>query len=157
MSTTLDCDSTAEAVIVLTRIFDAPRETVWQALTDPRHVSIWFGGQGFTNPRCEMDVRVGGQWHHVMRAPDGSEYPIDSVYLEVTPPERLVWTAVEDTGGGKPAPINTVTLEDLGGRTKWTMVAKFKSIHDRDIAVGMGFGQMVAQGVERLAEHLKTM
>jgi uncharacterized protein YndB with AHSA1/START domain len=90
MSTT-DLSPPDDAVILLTRIYDAPRDLVWEAITDPRHVAQWYGGDGFTNPVCEMDLRVGGLWRHVMRAPSGMEFPIDSIFLEVSPPERLVW------------------------------------------------------------------
>src|SRR5258708_17136866 len=92
MLTSLDAESATDAVIVLTRLYDAPRELVWKAITDPRHVAQWYGGQGFSSPVCEMDVRPGGQWRHVMRAPNGMEFPVNSVFIEVTPPERLGWT-----------------------------------------------------------------
>ena len=58
-----------EAVIVMTRIYEAPRDLVWEVITEPRHVAQWWGGPGFSNPVCEMDVRPGGLWRHVMRFP----------------------------------------------------------------------------------------
>ena len=75
----------------LEREFDAPRDLVWMAFADPYHLSQWWGPKGFTNPVCELDLRPGGKWHHVMRGPDGREYPTDSVFIEVTPPERIVY------------------------------------------------------------------
>jgi uncharacterized protein YndB with AHSA1/START domain len=160
MLTSIDTDSATDAVIVLTRLYDAPRETVWKAITDPRHVAQWFGGEGFSSPVCEMDVRPGGHWRHVMRAPNGMEFPVNSVFLEVVQPERLVWTS-EDAeaaaAAGKPVNVTTVTLEPLGAQTRWTMEARFGSLTDRDLAVRMGFGQMVAQGSERMSALLATL
>lgn len=159
MQTTVDAASTDTAVILITRIYDAPRALVWTALTDPAHVAAWYGGEGFSSPVCEMDVRPGGLWRHVMRAPNGMEFGIDSVFTEVVPPERLVWTsaAKDRPSGGPPVAVNTVTLEDLGGKTRWTLEARFESLADRDLSVRMGFGHMVSQGAERLAAHLETM
>jgi uncharacterized protein YndB with AHSA1/START domain len=146
-------------VIVITRMFDAPRERVWKAITDPKHVGQWYGGQGFTNPVCEMDVRPGGIWRQVMQAPNGAQFTINSVFLEVVEPERLVWTTTKDENRN-PAPptaVNTVTLEERGVQTKWTLVARFNSIEERDITAGMGFGHMISQSAERMAEYLKTL
>jgi uncharacterized protein YndB with AHSA1/START domain len=159
VTSTIDVSSPNEPVIVITRLFDAPRVLVWKAITDPRHVAQWYGGHGFTNPVCEMDVRPGGTWRQVMKAPNGAEFTIDSVFLEVVEPERLVWTNAnsESRQPGPPTAINTVTLEDRGDQTKWTLVARFNSIEERDMTVGMGFGHMVSQGAERMAEYLKTL
>lgn len=147
-----------EAVIVVSRVFDAPRPLVWKAFTDPAHVAQWYGGHGFTNPSVEMDVRPGGLWKHVMRAPNGYEFTITLIFLEVIEPEKLVWTNAVDSGpGGPPTALNTNTFEALGERTKWTLVAAFKSLSDRDLSIQMGFGGMVEQGAERLADYLTTL
>jgi uncharacterized protein YndB with AHSA1/START domain len=160
MLTSIDADSSTEAVIVLTRLYDAPRELVWNAITDPRHVAQWFGGEGFSSPVCEMDVRPGGHWRHVMRAPNGMEFPINSVFVEVLPPERLVWTSEDPdaaAAAGKPVNVTTVTLEDRGAQTHWKMEARFGSLAGRDLAIRMGFGNLVAQGAERMAALLSTL
>lgn len=142
--------SKTEATIVMTRTFNAPREKLWAALTVPEHVKRWYGGEGFSNPVCEMDVREGGLWHHVMRTPDGFEIALDMVYLEVDPPQKLVWRHVDF---GKPSAFplseNTVTMEDLGARTAWKMVARFVSFDDRERANAMGFGDTLRVGCER--------
>jgi uncharacterized protein YndB with AHSA1/START domain len=155
----VDATSPNEPVIVVTRMFDASRELVWNAITDPKHVAQWYGGQGFTNPVCEMDVRPGGIWRQVMQAPNGAQFTINSVFLEVVEPERLVWKTTNDENR-KPAPpttVNTVTLEARGVQTKWTLIAHFDSVEERDRAAGMGFGHMVSQGAERMAEVIKTL
>jgi uncharacterized protein YndB with AHSA1/START domain len=160
MVTSLTADSAADAVIVLTRLYDAPRALVWEAITNPGHVAQWYGGEGFSSPVCDMDVRVGGHWNHIMRAPNGMEFPVNSVFLEVVPPERLVWTAADAEGAaanGKPVNVTTVTLEDRGAQTFWTMEARFGSLADRDLAVRMGFGNIVSQGSERIAALLARL
>ncbi len=148
-----------EAIIVMSRTFDAPREVVWTAFTTPKHVAKWYGGHGFGNPVCEMDVRPGGLWRHVMRTPDGSEYKMEFIFVEVVKPERLVW---KNARAGKPPPgqlnvLNTVTLEEAGAKTEWKLVARFDSLADRDIAVTKGFASMIAQGSDKLNDIVRTL
>jgi len=148
--------SPTEPTITMTRVFDAPREDVWEAFTDPANVAQWFGGEGFVSPVCTMDVRPGGLWNHVMRAPNGAEFRIDSVFLEVVPPELLVWKNAVDVKaqGGPPNVMQSIRLEALGSKTRMTLVATFGSLADRDISAKMGFAEMVRQGIERLATLL---
>jgi uncharacterized protein YndB with AHSA1/START domain len=81
----------AKAELVLTRTFDAPRDLVFKAWTDPKHLAQWWGPRGFTTEIREMDVKPGGAWHYTMHAPDGNEYAFDGVYVEVVELERLVF------------------------------------------------------------------
>jgi len=159
VTTAIDTGSPSEPIIVITRIFDAARQLVWRAITDPKHVAQWYGGQGFTNPVCEMDVRPGGLWRHIMQAPNGAQFTINCVFVEVVEPERLVWRTVKDEKRqpAPPAAVHTITLEEYGKQTKWTLVARFDSLEDRDITARMGFGAMIGQGLERMAEYLKTL
>jgi uncharacterized protein YndB with AHSA1/START domain len=149
----------AEPTIVMTRVYDAPRSLVWTASTEPRHVKKWWGGPGFENPVCEMDLRPGGKWHHVMRFPDGKELTMDFVFIEIEAPARLVWEHADHGkhAGGPPTARLTVTLEDLGARTRWTMVARFGSIAERDAAVDFGFTMPIVASNERLTAYLPTM
>jgi uncharacterized protein YndB with AHSA1/START domain len=150
---------TGEPTIVMTRVYDAPRDLVWQAMTEAKHVRQWWGGPGFSNPVCEMDVRPGGHWNHVMRFPDGRELHMAFVFLEVKKPERFVWqhTDYGQRKDGLPATHTTVTFDDLGGKTRWTMVARFLSVEDRDAAVGFGFSRPIEASNDRLVEYLKTI
>ena len=159
MTATIDVSTPDRPVIVITRDLDAPRELVWQVITDPKHVALWYGGPGFTNPVCEMDLRPGGIWHHVMRAPDGTRYTIESVFEEVVAPERLVWRTIQDPNRKPPPPTshNTITLEARGQQTRWKLVSLFDSMADRDLAARMGFGQMIAMGTDRMAAHLISL
>lgn len=148
--------ASTEPLITITRIFDAPRRSVWEAFTNPDYVAQWFGGDGFTNPVCEMDLRPGGIWRHVMRAPNGAEFSIDSVFLEVVEPERIVWKNAFDVQsmGGPPSVTQSVTFDTVGNQTKLTLVASFATLADRDVSAKMGFAEMVKQGIERLAAVL---
>ena len=160
MKLDIDGSSTEAAVIVMRRTFDAPRDVVWAAFTDPKHVAQWYGGHGFTNPVCEMDVRPGGRWRHVMRTPDGTEFPMEFVFLEVVKPERLVWTNADHGKGPGPGPhhnVMTVTLEEAGRQTKWKLVTRFQSFADRELAQRIGFTTVLAEGTEKLNALLQTL
>src|SRR5258708_29275739 len=95
----------AERELVITRIFDAPRELVFKVWTDPKHLAQWWGPQGFTNPVCEIDLRPGGALRIVMRAPDGAEHPMTGIYREIVAPERLGFPTlpVHSAGTSPPA------------------------------------------------------
>ena len=151
--------SATEPTIVMSRIYDAPRSLVWEAITEPKHVRQWWGGPGFSNPVCEMDVRPGGLWTHVMRFPDGHELHLSFVFLEVEKPTRLVWQSADHDRrkGGPPSSTITVTLEDLGPRTAWKMVARFCSVADRDAAVSLGFTGPIESSSDHLVDHLKKL
>ena len=88
MSAAVETATYGEGTVTLTRVFDAPRALVWKAWTDLKMMARWFGPRGFTNPVCELDVRVGGSLRIVMRGPDGNDYPMKGVFREVIAPER---------------------------------------------------------------------
>ena len=116
----------AQQELVMTRIFDAPREVVFKAWTDPERLKLWWGPTGFTNPVCELDVRPGGAIRIHMRAPNGVVYPMTGVYREIVEPERLVFisAALDDKGIPLFEILNTVTFAEHGGKTKLTVHAK---------------------------------
>lgn len=144
----------------LEREFNAPRELVWMAFADPYHLSQWWGPKGFTNPVCEIDLRAGGKWHHVMRGPDGKDYPTDSVFIEVTPPERIVYrnaAATAEVFGNNPPPsfVRVITLDDLGnGRTRLTLNAYFDTAEQKDAVIRRGFREGVLESFDKLTAHL---
>jgi uncharacterized protein YndB with AHSA1/START domain len=150
----------ADREIVITRVVGAPRELVWQAMTDPKHVIHWWGPRGFSTTIEEMDVRPGGVWNHVMRGPDGVEYPNRSVFTEVTKPERLVFA---HGGGREGAPgvdfVATWTFEIIdAAQTKVTIRMIFPTAAARDTVVKeYGAIEGGKQTLERLAEHLPKM
>src|SRR3954462_6873188 len=106
--------------VTLVRTFDAPRELVWRAWTDPKMLARWWGPKDFTNPVCEADVRVGGKLLIHMQAPDGTVYPMTGKFDEVAEPECLVFRSVplDRHGAALLETLTTVTFHDVGGRTK---------------------------------------
>jgi uncharacterized protein YndB with AHSA1/START domain len=140
--------------VTLTRIFDAPRALVWKAWTDPAMLARWWGPHGFTNPVCEADVRVGGKILIHMRAPDGTVHPMTGTFDEVAEPECLVFRAVpvDKSGTALLESLTTVTLHDLGGRTKVIVHASAAPL--QPIAEGMLKGMQAGwtQSLERLEQ-----
>lgn len=147
--------------IVTTRTFDAPRELVFAAWSDPDRIAQWWGPNGFTTTTSEFDMRPGGVWRFVMHGPDGTDYQNRIVFEEVVRPERLVYSHCGDGGAGDVEPVefrNTVTFEDLGGRTRLTMRAVLPSAEERDrVAREHGAVEGAEQTLARLAEHLAEM
>ena len=147
----------AKRDLVITRIFDAPRELVFKAWTDPKHVAQWWGPKGFTNPVCELDVRPGGAIRIDMRGPDGVVYPMKGVFHEIVEPERLVVTtsALEDEEGNPALEVlNTVTFTEHNGKTKVTMQAVVVKSAPEAAAALKGMEEGWRQSLDRLAEHL---
>ena len=106
--------------VVIPRFFKAPRELVFKAWTDPKHLKAWWGPGGFTNPRCEWDPRPGGAIRIDMRGPNGVIYPMGGVCKEVVPPEKLVFTSgpIDEKGNFLFEVLNTVTFADAKGGTE---------------------------------------
>ena len=102
--------------LVITRVFDAPRDLVWRAWSEREHATQW-GPRGFTTPEREMDLRPGGAWHARMISPDGQEFRQHGIVLDVVPPERLVFTFVWDASPDEEMLI-TVTLAERGEQTE---------------------------------------
>jgi uncharacterized protein YndB with AHSA1/START domain len=144
--------------ILLTRVFDAPRELVFKVWTDPEHVGRWWGPRGFTNTIHEMDVRPGGVWRFTMHGPDGVDYLNKIVFIEVVRPERLVY----DHGGGEEGDSErfhaTITFAEEGGKTRVTMRTLFASAAERERVVrehnAIEGGN---QTLDRLGEYLAKL
>ncbi len=142
--------STADRELSETRIYDAPRELVWKAWTEPEHLANWWGPDGFTNTIHEMDVRPGGAWNLVMHGPDGRDYDNRMIYVEVVKPERIVYDHTSH-----PLFRATVTFEDLAGKTRLTMRMVFESTESRDQTVKVfKADEGLIQTLSRLAEQL---
>jgi uncharacterized protein YndB with AHSA1/START domain len=144
----------AEREISLTRVFDAPRELVFDAWTHPEQVVHWWGPRGFTTTIHEMDVRPGGVWRFTMHGPDGADYPNRVVFVEVIKPERLVYDHGPEGQSEMKEFHVTVTFADDDGKTRTTLRMVFGSADERDRAVEFGALEGGKQTLERLAEHL---
>lgn len=143
--------------IVVSRWFDAARDRVWAAWTDPARIVEWWGPRGFTTTIHEMDVQPGGIWRHTMHGPDGVDYPNLTRFVEVEEPERIVYT---NTGGPEGGPTTsfegTWTFEVEDGGTRLTLRLAFDSDEDRDAAVRFGALEGGEQTLARLADTLES-
>jgi uncharacterized protein YndB with AHSA1/START domain len=141
--------------LVFERVFDAPRDLVWKVLTDPARITNWWGPRGYTTTVVEMDVRPGGRWRWINHTTGGEDAPFKGEYLEVVPPERIVQTQIFDVPGfDDHVAISTMTLEDLGGRTKLVARSTFPSIEDLQGALAQGMIGGALQTYDRLAEEI---
>ena len=117
--------NTSDQEIVSIRVLNFPREVVFKAYTDPDQLVKWWGPKGFTNTFHEFDLRVGGAWRFIMHSPDGKNYPNEAVFVEITPPERLVFDHVS-----LPKFRVTITFEALGQKTRVTFRQRFGSAEE---------------------------
>ena len=141
------------------RVFDAPRELVWKAWTDPQHIMQWWGPHGFSNSSCESDLRVGGSFRLDMCAPDGNIYPCQGVFREIVEPERIVYDSSADEShpcgaGLPPRSLVTVTFAEQNGKTTLTLHARFESEARRDAANAAGFSSSWGECLVRLEDFL---
>lgn len=147
----------AEREIVLTRVFNAPRELLFQVWTEPEHMARWWGPRSFTNPICEMDVRPGGAYRIVMRAPDGHEYPCQGVYREVSRPEKLVFTnnAIGPDGNPVIEGLTSVHFSEEQGKTTLTLRTRGKAVVEFARAYLSGMEAGWAQSLDKLEEEVQ--
>jgi len=143
----------------ITRVFDAPRELVFKAWTETSHMAQWWGPKGFTNPVCELDVRVGGAIRIHMRAPDGVVYPMTGVFQEIVEPERLVFvsSALDADGKSMFDILNTVLFAEQRGKTTLTLQARVISATALAPQYLKGMEMGWTQSLDRLAEKLANM
>jgi uncharacterized protein YndB with AHSA1/START domain len=143
--------------IVLSRVFNAPRELVFEAHSKREHVERWWGPRGYTLPVCDLDFRPGGKWRFVSRSPDGQEDAFRGEFREIVPPERIVWT-FEWEGLPGHISVETLVFEEIeGGKTRLIGTSVFDSKEDRDGMVESGMEEGAAETWDRLAEHLESM
>jgi uncharacterized protein YndB with AHSA1/START domain len=158
--TTISTPSDRE--FVMERIFDAPRELVWQVWTQPEHLKQWWGPKDWTLPVCKVDLRPGGVWHYCMRGPNGEESWGKTVYREIVAPTRLVYSdSFSDEAGnvvaGMPEMVITLTFEELDGKTKVTARTQFASAADLQSILDMGVAEGATETWDRLERYLATI
>jgi uncharacterized protein YndB with AHSA1/START domain len=154
----IDIESEPQAIIAV-REFDAPRELVFQAWTDPAHLSQWWGPDGFTTTTGAFDMRPGGVWRFVMHGPDGRDYDNRITFDEIVTPERIRY---HHGGGDDVEPVQlrtTVTFDDLGhSRTRVTLHAVFPSAAVRDRVIkDYGADKGAVQTLARLADYVSKL
>ncbi len=149
----------ADDELTITRTFNAPRELVWRAWTDPAQIMQWWGPQGFSNERCEAALQTGGHFHLEMRAPDGNVYPCLGNYREIVAPERLVFeSTAEDThpcgAGLPPHALVTITLAENNGKTTLTLHTRFASAERKQAAADARYVTSWEEALVRLSKYL---
>jgi uncharacterized protein YndB with AHSA1/START domain len=147
---TLTVTTPTDRQIVLTRVFDAPRRMVFDALTKPELLKRWFGARGWHLVVCEVDLRVGGAWRFVSRGPDGTELGHGGVYSVVLPPDRLVYTESFDDQSYPGESVITHVLVEQNARTTLTSTLLYASREGRDIVLSYPMQRGVAEGYDRL-------
>jgi uncharacterized protein YndB with AHSA1/START domain len=146
--------------LVLTRILNAPRASVYRAWTDPELLKKWFAPLPWTTPKAVMDVRPGGSSLIVMRSPEGQEFPNRGVYLDVVKNERLVFTDAFVSAwepSEKAFMVGTISFEDHNGGTRYTARVQHWSAGDRDAHEKMGFFDGWGRCTDQLAALAATL
>jgi len=143
--------------IVLTRVFDAPRELVFRTYTDPATIGEWWGPRSMTTTVDRMEVKKGGVWRFVQHESNGTEHAHNGVYHEVTAPERLVNTYEYEGFPGSVGLVTTMFEELPGGKTKFTEVTLYPSAEARDGVLQSGMTEGAAELFDRLEEYMAKL
>ena len=146
----------SEREVVITRIFDAPREKVFSASTDPDLIPQWWGPERFTTTVEKMDVRPGGAWRFIQHDREGNAFAFHGIYREVVPAEREVHT-FEFEGMPGHVLLETSVFEDLDGRTKLSVTDLFQTVEDRDGMFLSGMKEGSTESMNRLEKLLKKI
>jgi uncharacterized protein YndB with AHSA1/START domain len=145
--------------LTITRLFNAPRDLVWNAWTAPEHIMQWWGPKGFSNASCEVDLRVGGCFHLEMCAPDGNTYPCTGIYREIKKPERIVYNSTADEShpcgaGLPPRSLVTITFAEHDNQTTLTLHTQFETVARKEAANQSGFSSSWNEALDRLAQFI---
>ncbi|XID94477.1 SRPBCC domain-containing protein [Paenibacillaceae bacterium WGS1546] len=158
-----------DRILVLERVFDAPRELVFTMFKEPEHLKHWWGPEGWDLPVCKMDFRPGGVWHYCMKCVDrdqGEFYGMESwgkgVYKEIVEPEKIIYTDYfSDAEGNEDdtMPSTEITMEfiDLGGKTKLISRSEYVSAETLQRVMDMGALEGITQTWDRLEERLNAV
>jgi uncharacterized protein YndB with AHSA1/START domain len=152
-SDTFKVTTPADREIVLSRLFDAPRRLVWEAMTKPEHIKRWWGnlGEGYDVPVCEVDLRVGGSWRFSNRMPSGELATFYGTYHEIAPPDRIVFTEIFEPYPDSPSTVTAVFTEE-NGKTRMTVTAEYASKDVRDMVLSTGMERGAALSYDHLEE-----
>ncbi|MBK8135862.1 MAG: SRPBCC family protein [Chloroflexi bacterium] len=142
--------------ILMTRDFDAPRDLVFRAYTDPDLVPRWWGPRYVTTIVDTMEAKPGGRWRYVQSSQDGAEYGFHGVYHDVQAPERIVYT-FEFEGMPGHVLLETLTFEEVDGKTRLTDLAVFQTVEARDGMVAAGMEGGATESWDRFEDLLKTL
>lgn len=137
--------------IIMTRVFNAPKDVVYKAIVDPLLIPNWWGPRELETIVDTLEARPGGKWRFLNRDTDGTEYAFHGVFHDAVEPDRVVWT-FEFEGAPGHVNLETVTLEETDGKTKYTSVSVAGSVEERDAIVQSGMESGARETMDRLAE-----
>jgi uncharacterized protein YndB with AHSA1/START domain len=152
----LEVTTPSDREIVMTRVFDAPRDLVFEAHSSCEHLSHWWGPRKYEVTSCDVDFRPGGAWRIVHRGPDGEEHGFRGEYREIVPPERIEWTFEYEGWPGQVA-VETLTLDERDGKTTLTSTSVHDSVEARDAMLESGMEEGAAETMDRLDEYLEVL
>lgn len=151
---TLQVTTPSDREVVMTRVFDASRQMVFDAFTKPELLKRWFGPRGWSLVECEVDLRVGGGFRFVMRGPDGRDMGMRGVYREIAAPDRSVHVESFDDFPGES--VVTAVMTENAGKTTLTATVLYESKEIRDAVLKSGMEHGAAESYDKLAEALAT-
>jgi uncharacterized protein YndB with AHSA1/START domain len=156
-SDTFQATTPTDREIVLTRLFDAPRRLVFEAMTKPEHVKRWWGclDERYSMPVCEIDLRPGGAWRFVGRGPQG-DYAFYGVYREIAPPDRLVFTEIFEPFPDVESVVTSV-FADEGSKTRLTVTALYPTEEVRDSVLQTGMTRGAGISYDRLEDLVQEL
>jgi uncharacterized protein YndB with AHSA1/START domain len=156
-SETFTVSTPSDRQIRMTRLFDAPRHLVFEAMTRPEHIRRWWGrlGEGYSVPVCEVDLRPGGTWRFVNRHPNG-EAAFHGVYREIAPPDHLVFTEIFEDFPDAESVVDTLFTEE-NGKTRMTATVTYPSVDVRDMVLKSGMDRGAAISYDRLEEVAREL
>lgn len=158
-----------DRVLILERVFDAPRDLVFKMFKDPEHLKRWWGPRGWEIPVCTVDFRPGGVWHYCMKCVDqnqGEFFGMESwgkgVYKDIIEPEKISYTDYFSDAEGNSndsMPSTEIALEfiDMGGKTKLINRAEYVSAEALNTVMDMGMLQGITETWDRLNEHVQSL
>ena len=152
-SGTFTLTTPSDREITITRLFDAPRHLVFEAMTRPEHVRKWWGilDDRYSVTECKIDLRVGGAWRFVGRGPEGQSPAFYGVYREIAAPERLVYTEIFEPFPDVESVVTQLLIEEKG-KTRITITSLYPSLEVRDMVLKTGMDKGAALSYDRLEE-----
>jgi uncharacterized protein YndB with AHSA1/START domain len=155
---TLEVTTPSEREIAMTRVFDAPRDLVFDAWTKPELLKRWLGVRnGWSLDVCEVDLKVGGAYRFVWHGPDGSEMGMGGVYREIVRPERIVATELFDDPWYSGEALDTMVMVEQESKTTVTTTMLYESEEVRDAVLESGMDRGVAESYDKLDEYLASI
>ncbi|MEP6917349.1 MAG: SRPBCC family protein [Acidobacteriota bacterium] len=152
-SETFEVTTPSDCEIRMTRLFDAPRDLVFEAMSRPEHITEWWGrlGEGYSVPVCEVDLRPGGAWRFVNRTPKGELAAFHGVYREIAPPDRVVFTEIFEMFPDVESVV-TALLTEENGKTRLTTTVVYPSREVRDMVLATGMARGAGISYDRLED-----